>query len=89
VRPVAEMMPLDEAAAAAGEATASVPMVERSPQGGGNGPGAGDAATARLLTLIREFEVRGQLSDLVTEPVQIRSATSSERMHRHGEPSFS
>ena len=41
MRPVAEMMPLAIAHAAAGEAAAPVPMVERSPQGGGNRPGPG------------------------------------------------
>src|SRR6266508_5169705 len=39
VGPVAEMMPLAEADAAAREAAAPVAIVERSPQGGGNGPG--------------------------------------------------
>src|SRR5713101_5712423 len=38
VRPVAQVMPLAEADAAAREAAALVPMVERSPQGGGNRP---------------------------------------------------
>jgi hypothetical protein len=38
VRPVAEMMPLPKADAAAGEAATPVPMVERPSQGGGNRP---------------------------------------------------
>ena len=41
VRPVAEMMPLPEADAAAGKAATPVPMVERPPQGGGNRPRPG------------------------------------------------
>src|SRR6266542_3582363 len=44
VRPVAEMMPLAEADAAAGEAATQVPMVERSPQGGGESSGSADRA---------------------------------------------
>src|SRR5436309_1275342 len=39
LRPVAEVMPLGEVKATAREAAALVPMVERSPQGGGNRPG--------------------------------------------------
>jgi len=38
---MAQMMPLAIAHAAAGETAAPVPMVERSPQGGGNRPGPG------------------------------------------------
>jgi hypothetical protein len=38
VRPVAKMMPLPKADAATGEAATPVPMVERSPQSGGNRP---------------------------------------------------
>ena len=41
VRPVPEVMPLSETDAAAREAAAPVPMVERSQQGGGNRPGPG------------------------------------------------
>ncbi len=41
VRPVTEVMPLAETDAAAGETAAPVPMVEGSPQGGGNRPGPG------------------------------------------------
>jgi hypothetical protein len=41
VRPVAEMMPLAIAHAAAREAAAPVPMLEGPPQGGGNRPGPG------------------------------------------------
>jgi len=41
VGPVAEMMPLAETDAAAGEATAPVPMLEGPSQGGGNSPGPG------------------------------------------------
>ncbi|MEK7444133.1 MAG: hypothetical protein AABZ70_04690 [candidate division NC10 bacterium] len=41
MRPVAEMVPLAIAHAAAGETAAAVPMVKRSPQGGGNRPGPG------------------------------------------------
>src|SRR5712692_1453301 len=41
VGPVAEMMPLGEAESAPWEAAALVPMVEGTPQGGGNRPGPG------------------------------------------------
>src|SRR5712692_909059 len=52
LRPVAEMMPLAEAHAAAREAAALVPMVQRSPQGGGNRPGPGpDLQQAALLVV--------------------------------------
>src|SRR2546426_3766554 len=40
-RPVAEMVPLREADAAAGKATTSIAMIERPPQGGRNRPGPG------------------------------------------------
>jgi len=50
--PVAEMMPLAIAHAAAREPAAAVPMVERPPQGGGNRPGPGpDLDHAALLIM--------------------------------------
>ena len=52
VGPVAEMVPLSEADAAAGEAAAAVPMVERPPQGRGNRPGPGpDLDQAAILVM--------------------------------------
>src|SRR6266498_5124291 len=59
VRPVAEMMPLAIAHAAAGEAATPVPMVERSPHGGGNRPGPGpDLQQAPLLVVAHHHPAR-------------------------------
>jgi hypothetical protein len=37
---------------------------------------------------VARVEVRGQLGDLVAEPVQLRGVLSSKRMDLHGELSF-
>src|SRR5712664_2724672 len=59
LRPVAEMMPLAEADAAPREAAAPVPMVERSPQGGGNRPGPGpDLQQAALGVVTHDCPAR-------------------------------
>ncbi len=59
VRPVAEMMPLTEADAAAGEAATAVPMVERSPQSGGNRPGPGtDLQQAPIVVVTHHHPAR-------------------------------
>ena len=59
MRPVAEMMPLAIAHAAAGESAAPVPMVERASQGGGNRPGPGpDLDHAALLIMAHHHPAR-------------------------------
>ena len=59
VRPVAEVMPLGEADAAAREAAAPVPMEERPPQGGRNGAGPGpDLDHAALLVMAHHHPAR-------------------------------
>ncbi len=59
VRPVAEMMPLAEAAAAAGEAATPVTMVEGSTQGGGNRPGPGtDLQQAPVVVVAHHHPAR-------------------------------
>ncbi len=59
VRPVAEMMPLPEADAAAGKAATPVPMVERSTQSGGNRPGLGtDLQQAPVVVVAHHHPTR-------------------------------
>src|SRR5712691_8028369 len=59
LRPVAEMMPLAEADAAPREAAALIPMVERSPQGGGNRPGAGPDLLQPALLVVAHHHPAG------------------------------
>src|SRR5712692_7533688 len=59
LRPVTEMMPLAKADAAPREAAAPVPMVERSPQGGGNRPGPRpDLPQAALAVMAHDHPAR-------------------------------
>jgi len=59
VRPVAEMMPLAEPNAAAGEAATPVPIVERSTQGRGNRPGPGtDLQQAPIVVVAHHHPTR-------------------------------
>ena len=59
VGPVAEMMPLAEADPAAGEPARPVPMVERPPQGGGDGPGPGPNLDHAALLIVEHHRPAG------------------------------